>query len=325
MNAACLAPPQPPDPWLGPNGERMRRLELHITYTCPERCGFCSEEHRMATFKAFPVTYSRAAQVLLEHAHHGVEAVHFTGGEPTIHPRFVDILKLAKGAGMRTSIGTIGTRLADPAFAALALPWLDEALFSLHGPDAETHDACTGRSGSFERVRAAIANCSRKPGFRPFVNTVVTRRNLPLLVETVTLARSLGASLHILSSLTPEGGGADRYDDLLVRLEELRALAPTLVEAAGPMILRFFGAPACALGSAKMAANDLYWNPRVTVEWARHPDRVSLEGIYSWAPDRGRRQAEACSTCAWRGVCPGVFSAYLDRFGDAELRPLEAA
>jgi MoaA/NifB/PqqE/SkfB family radical SAM enzyme len=320
-----MAPPPEADPWIGPNGERMRRLELHLTYTCPERCLFCSEDHRMAAFKAFPVTYGRAVKVLLEQAKHGVESVHLTGGEPTIHPRFVDVLKLAKGLGMRTSIGTIGTRLADPAFAETALPWLDEALFSVHGPDAATHDACAGRAGSFDRVMAAIANCSRKPGFRPYVNTVVTRRNIDTLDSTVALARSFGATLQILSSLTPEGAGADHYDELLVRLPELRALAPTLITTAGPMILRFFGAPACALGSAKMASNDLYWNPRVTVEWARHPDRVSLEGIFSWAPDRGRRHAAPCERCAWKGVCPGVFSAYLDRFGDAEILPLEAA
>ena len=30
-------------PWIGPNGKIMERLELHLTYTCPERCVFCSE------------------------------------------------------------------------------------------------------------------------------------------------------------------------------------------------------------------------------------------------------------------------------------------
>ena len=46
----------PANPHLGPHGQVMRRLELHLTYTCPERCVFCSEEHRMEAFKAFPLT-----------------------------------------------------------------------------------------------------------------------------------------------------------------------------------------------------------------------------------------------------------------------------
>lgn len=312
-------------PWIGPAGQTMRRLELHVTYTCPERCVFCSEDHRMREFSAFPVTFGRVTRILAEQASRGVESVHLTGGEPTIHPQFVEILRLAKRLGLRTSIGTVGTRLADPRFAASAMPFLDEALFSLHGPDAATHDACTGRAGSFERVTRAIENAkAAKPGFRPYVNTVLTRLNVDRLVDTAAFARELGATLLIVSNLTPEGAGADRYTDLPVRLTELGALAPAVVSAFAPGIVRFFGAPLCALGDARMASNDLFWNPRVTVEWARHPGKVALDGIYSWAPDRGRRHAPVCDTCGYRGLCAGVFGAYLDRFGDTELTPLEA-
>ena len=316
--------PLPAVPWIGPAGQRMRRLELHITYTCPERCTFCSEDHRMEAFHPFPVTYGRVTRILREQAQRGVESVHFTGGEPTIHARFVDILKLAKALGLRTSIGTIGTRLADPAFAALAMPWLDEALFSLHGPDAATHDAATGRTGSFDRVMRAVGNARQKPGFRPFFNTVLTQQNLPRIVETAALIGSLNAALLIVSNVTPEGKGADAYDTLSVRLADAREVAPRVVAAADPAIVRFFGLPMCALDTARMHSNDLYWNPRVTVEWARRPDAVALEGIYSWAPDRGRRHADACDPCAFRGVCAGVFGAYLDHFGASELVPQEA-
>jgi MoaA/NifB/PqqE/SkfB family radical SAM enzyme len=302
----------------------MRRLELHITYTCPERCGFCSEDHRMKAFNAFPVTFAKVARILKEQAGRGVESVHFTGGEPTIHPQFVQILQLAKALGLRTSIGTIGTRLADPTFAAAAMPLLDEALFSLHGPDAVTHDTSAGRVGSFDRVIRAIANARKQSGFRPYVNTVLTQGNVSRLPETAALVASLDAALLIVSNVTPEGLGADHYDTLTVRLDALRDLAPRVVAAAAPAIVRFFGLPMCALGDARMTSNDLYWNPRVTVEWARHPQSVSLDPIYSWAPDRGRRQAPACGGCGYRGVCAGVFGAYLDRYGETEVTPLEA-
>ena len=92
-------------PWIGPSGRRMERLELHLTYTCPERCVFCSEEHRMQRYKEFPVTFGRVATTLRLHAERGVTNLHITGGEPTIHPRFIDVLRLAKKLGMRTSGG----------------------------------------------------------------------------------------------------------------------------------------------------------------------------------------------------------------------------
>ena len=64
--------------------------------------------------------------------------------------------KLAKKLGMRTSIGSIGTMMCREAFAQEALPFLDEALFSIHGPNAEVHDTMAGRAGSFDRVTKAF-------------------------------------------------------------------------------------------------------------------------------------------------------------------------
>jgi MoaA/NifB/PqqE/SkfB family radical SAM enzyme len=309
-------------PWIGPNGRVMERLELHLTYTCPERCVFCSEEHRMKRYDAFPVTWGRVATTLRQHAERGVRAVHLTGGEPTIHPQFVQTLMLAKKLGMRTSVGTIGTMLCRPAFAAEALPFLDEGLFSLHGPNPEVHDAMTGRAGSFERTTGALSLClQQKPGFGGYVNTVATRHNIHALPETVQLARRLGASLVVVSNTTPEGLGLDRYEELAVPLATLAEVLPRAAEAAGSMTLRFFGVPMCLLGKYAAYSNDLHWDPRVTVEWGDGPGSVVFGGLYNWAPDRKRVHVDACQKCHKRNVCAGVFDRYAELFSVDALVP----
>jgi len=301
----------------------MRRLELHLTYTCPERCVFCSEEHRMDRYKAFPVTWGRVATVLRTMAERGVDSVHLTGGEPTIHPRFVQVCALAKKLGMRTSIGTIGTMLSREDFARKALPVLDEALFSLHGPDAATHDPLAGRDGSFERVTRAIETCVRlDPDFGAFVNTVVTRRNVDQLPDTVALADRLGARLIVVSNTTPEGGGLDHYSDLAVPLTRLAEVLPVAAARAERAVVRFFAVPLCVLGDRWTLSNDLHWDPRVTVEWQDQPGKVVFDGIYSWDPGRNRVQTETCEPCERKGVCFGVFDRYVALWGDSELRPL---
>lgn len=306
-------------PWIGPQGRRMERLELHLTYTCPERCQFCSEAHRMKAYDAYPVTWGRVAKVLRLHAERGVKNLHLTGGEPTIHPRFIDVLRLAHKLGMRTSVGTIGTRLADETFAAEALPHLDEGLFSLHGPDAETHDPLAGRDGSFEQVTTALRIARRlRPDFGAYVNTVVTRDNLEQLGDTVALADELGATLIVISNMTPEGLGLDNYDRLAVDLADLRRVLPTVVARARRAIVRFFGTPMCVLGEHGMLSNDLHWDPRVTVEWQSVPGKVVFDGIYSWAPDRKRVHTAECEGCSRKGVCMGVFDRY------AHTRPTDA-
>ena len=313
-------------PWVGPHGRRMARLELHLTYTCPERCVFCSEDHRMAQFQGFPVTWGRVATVLRTHAERGVRSVHLTGGEPTIHPRFIDVLRLAKRLGMRTSVGTIGTRLRDPAFAAEALPNLDEALFSLHGPTAEIHDALAGRVGSFDQVVAALSLSLRlKPSLGAFVNTVVTRQNVESLGATVALADRLGARLVVVSNLTPEGAGLDRYEELAVPLVDLARVLPSLPARAQNAVLRFFGVPMCILGERWALSNDLHWDPRVTVEWTSRPGKVVLDDIYSWDPGRKRVHAAECQGCRRADVCMGVFDRYAALWPTSSLQPVASS
>jgi MoaA/NifB/PqqE/SkfB family radical SAM enzyme len=299
----------------------MERLELHLTYTCPEQCVFCSEDHRMTSYKAFPVTFGRVATVLRQQAGRGVKSVHFTGGEPTIHPRFIDVLKLAKKLGMRTSIGTIGTRLADRAFAERALPYLDEGLFSIHGPTAEVHNALTRRDWSFDRVTTAFRNCVElKPSFGAFVNTVVTRHNVDVLPETAAMVDEMGAQLLIISNLTPEGAGLDTYEALAVPLERLAEVLPLVPPRVKSAVVRFFAVPMCVLGEHAMLSNDLHWDPRVTVEWASEPGKVVFDGLYSWAPDRKRTHVSACEDCDKRGLCMGVFERYTELWSVDRLR-----
>jgi MoaA/NifB/PqqE/SkfB family radical SAM enzyme len=317
------APEQPP-PWIGPQGQRMERLELHVTYTCPDRCVFCSEGHRMKAYRPYPVSWGRAATVLRRHAERGVRNVHLTGGEPTIHPQFVELLRLAKKLGMRTSVGTNGTMLTREDFARRALPYLDEALFSLHGPNAELHDSLTHRPGGFETVTGAMKLArALRPDFGLYVNTVVTRPNIRQLPDTAALANALDASLLVVSNLTPEGHGLDNYEDLAVPLELLREVLPRVPDAAPDLIVRFFGTPMCLLGPHAMLSNDLHWDPRVTVEWQSQPGRVVLDGIYSWAPDRKRVQVAQCRGCRFENVCTGVFDRYQELFPTDALRPPE--
>lgn len=248
----------------------------------------------------------------------GVRAVHFTGGEPTLHRELADILLDCRRRSLHTGIGTNGWRLADAAYAARVLPLLDEAMLSLHGPDATTHDALTGRPGSFDRVMRALSHL-RGPG----VNIVVTRDSLASVAATASLAVARGARFLLVSAVAPEGEADRHYRALAVPLRAVAAMAEGVLRAVGDALpVRFFGLPACALGGARVRSNDLYWSPRVTVEWALQEGRPSLTPIVSERPDRGRAPVTACASCLWRGSCPGPFVRYVAEFGDQEIVPI---
>ena len=85
----------------------------------------------------------------------GVREYYFTGGEPFLHPRIVDILSLALSYGP-TTVLTNGTLLrprhVEPlAAVAAASRWSLEFRLSLDGFDADSNDSLRG-AGSFGRA-----------------------------------------------------------------------------------------------------------------------------------------------------------------------------
>lgn len=309
--------------WIGPKGQPMRRLEMHLSYACPQRCPFCSEAQRMQEGRHHEITGELIARTLKVHVQRGITDVHLTGGEPTIHPRFVDTLALAKKLGLGTSASTNGYRLCRPEFARMALPHLDEVMFSLHGPDADLHDSQTGTPGSFTRLGEAVASCAtEKPTLRRYVNVVVTRANIDRLQPTVALAESLGAQMVMLSNPTPEGAAEASYSELAVPFDELAAKLPDAVQGARKAVVRFFGVPLCLLGEHAMLSNDLHWDPRATVEWVRRDENMVYSAIYTWLPTRRRVHVEACAECTWNGICAGVFDTAAQLWSPEGLRPI---
>ena len=313
-------------PWIGLNDQPVELLELHLSYRCPNHCRFCSEAERMGAFRQYPVSWGMVATVLRRHAERGVTKLHLTGGEPTIHPRLIEALTMGRKLGMATSVSTNGVMLSREPFARLAVPLLDDCMFSLHGPKPAIHERLTGRPGSFEQAVGAMRTVlSVNPEFAIHVNIVVTQHNVDTLGETVKLAGELGASLIVVSNVSPEGNGAKAYGDLAVPLSRLQEVLPTLPPQAPGSIIRFFAVPMCILGDHAMLSNDLYWDPRVTVEWGNEPGKVVYGEVYSWQPARKRVHVAECMGCLQQNVCMGVFEQYrVDHPADLELlRPLK--
>lgn len=305
----------------------MRRLELHLSYVCAQRCAFCSESRRMARWRAHPPTGREVAAVLRERRRAGFDHVTFTGGEPTAHPLLPKALAAAKAMGFTTYITSNGGRLARESYARAVLPFIDELCVSVHGPDAAAHDAQTGAAGSFSGALAALANAERLSATtRLLTNTVATRLNWERLPETLAFVSGLRGVTHcLISNVAPEGRAASAYERLAVPLERWRAALPRLTAAfrgARGAALRFFGLPLCVLDGRRELSNDAHFSPRVTVERRAVGGAPGLAAVASLDASRRRRKPAACSSCSAAAACAGVFERYLDAWGDGELRPL---
>lgn len=302
-----------------------RRLELHLSYTCGQSCAFCSESARMAKWRHAPLRGEEISAVLLARRKAGFSHVTFTGGEPTAHVLLPAALAAARKLGFNTYLTTNGGRFAEEAYAAEVLPLVDELCLSVHGPDAEAHDAAAGTPGSFERATRALANIEKHgASLYLLTNTVVTRQNWERLPDTLELLRSRPKIRHVLlSNVAPEGRAAAAYRALAVPLASWRERLPVLARPFedGRVVLRLFGLPLCVLGGRDDLSNDAHFSPRVTVERRAMRGRPSLVSITSRDASRRRSKPLACRSCEARGDCAGVFDRYLSAFGSAELSP----
>ncbi len=303
----------------------VERLELHLSYQCVQNCVFCSESGRMSRFAAYPVSRREAAAVLVRKYKEGCRHVTLTGGEPSLHPHFLEILRAAKKIGYTTYATSNGSRLANRDFAGRALPLLDELCLSVHGDTPEIHDRATRSPGSFERLLQALRHVKDSPS-PPFLltNTVITRGNIDSLQATLKFLLTQRSVRHCLfSNLAPEGRGLKNYRRLAVRLRDIGSKVPALARMAKKrgVVLRFFGVPACTLGRHWKLSNDMYWSPRVTVERKSLRKVVGLADITSLRPERKRVRPKRCERCRLNERCGGLFSAYFSAHGDRELKP----
>ncbi len=141
-------------------------------------------------------------------------AVTLFGGEPLIHGKIDDIVRLVKRNRMHCLMITNGYLLKEHA-AALTEAGLDELNISIDGPE-KTHDSIRGREGLFRKIKSGVQEVNKlKKGRKPLINlqTTITSYNLESLSDMPDTAAELGAdslTYHHLIFLDESCIGATR-------------------------------------------------------------------------------------------------------------------
>ncbi len=143
---------------------------------CNIRCSHCFISCSPSNDAFGLLSVEEVRRRLAESVPLGVCEYYFTGGEPFLHPRIVEILSLALVHGPTTVLTNgmlLKRRHVEPlAKAAATSPYSLEFRVSVDGFDAASHDTIRG-PGSFERaiggVRLLLTN-----GFLPIVTAVQT-------------------------------------------------------------------------------------------------------------------------------------------------------
>ncbi|MFH2006065.1 MAG: radical SAM protein [bacterium] len=175
---------------------------LKITRQCNNRCRFCCDR----TFQdghEYPV--AQAVATLKQGRGHGLKNVVFSGGEPTVHSAFLELLEEAGRLGYeRISVITNGRYFYyEQACWRAMIAGMTTAVITLLADEAETHDFLCGVPGAFEQSVTAVRNLvSLRPSLASVVITV-TRPVVARLPRIVGFVRALGVGGVALHRVAP--------------------------------------------------------------------------------------------------------------------------
>ena len=182
-----------------------KKLIMNVTYVCNNHCTFCAVGTR-TQLDGHP---TRQREKLLEYRKQGVVMVDFDGGEPTLNPELIPLIKTARKMGYwRVNVTTNGRRCVYENYAdALVNSGLTTLLFSVHGHDARTHAQQVGVAEAFEQTTEGIRNCLK---FAPAsvelgMNITVTKGNHDKIDKLAQLCWDLGLRWMNIQFLTPFG------------------------------------------------------------------------------------------------------------------------
>lgn len=296
-------------------GEASHESILRVSFACNQACGFCFVDLSKAMV---PLEEIERRLDRVSARARAEEDLVISGGEPTAHPRFAEIVAAARAKGFRrVTIQTNAVYLAKKSLAEKIGPAAYFVSFHSHVP--AIYDRLTSSKRQFALAAKGIGHLLSIPGNRVVLNVIINRLNhasLPAYVEYVDALRA-GRAISIFFSVLNDVG-LQRTPELGVDLRDVavplnRAL--DLCRRRGVEVESITGncaPPLCLVDDpAAYAGRSEYTQ-----------DDVLYQDSFAGGDDRGRAKRAACRTCAYDRRCRGVPMRYARTYGVGALKPI---
>jgi molybdenum cofactor biosynthesis enzyme MoaA len=286
---------------------------VRVNFHCNQACEFCFVSTHL------PPPAEAAVRAAIERAGAEGAALVLSGGEPTLNPRLVEYVRLAKHVGVRAvELQTNATRLAERSLArALADAGLDRAMVSLHGSTAALSDAITGAPGTFESTVRGIDELVQTPIHvrLNFVFCQANREDFPGFIDFVagrwpSVVATSSTDTRVVFSFVGS------HTDVVPRS---RALIPSFTEIMPSLLAGL--ARARALGLHVGGFDSMCGLPLCLVP-PEERSQFSTAELPPGAGDGEFVKAETCVSCAEGQRCFGVRRGYAELYGTTELRAI---
>lgn len=306
------------------DGKKRNESAAIITgYQCNNNCQFCLNSKKRGLVNK---TTDEIKKEIIALKTGGSDYLELTGGEPTIRPDIIDLIKFAKLLRFKNiALATNGRFFSYPEFAQTIIQaGLTDLVFSIQGHNAELHDALTGVRGSFAQLKQGVKNVKNLGLKRLSTSTIIVKQNYRHLPEIGKLILKLGFKNSEFIFVDPTYGAVK--DNFLRFVPRISAVAPYIhrcldlgrQKGASWPVLNF---PSCYLANYLEYARELS-------EPESFQAKHSVRGSASLASEKAQRtkarvKPAKCRKCYFLNRCEGIWKEYIKHYGDSEFNPVK--
>jgi radical SAM protein with 4Fe4S-binding SPASM domain len=218
----------------------FQKAPLLVIWECTRACALvCRHCRASAEDKRDPreLSLEDGRRLIGEVAAMGTPLMIFTGGDPLQRDDLEDLIRHAKGCGLRAGTIPASTdRLTRERVALLRDAGVDQMALSLDGSTADRHDGLRGVPGSYAKVMQGAA-WIREAGVPLQINTVLGAWNAADFDAIADTVERLGIVFWEVFFLVPTGRGTElqscspaQYEEIFAKLHRLSLRAPFVIK-----------------------------------------------------------------------------------------------
>jgi len=297
----------------------MKRADIKIGFGCNNHCLFCVQGDKRDF--CFHKELKEIKESLEEAKEQGNDEAVFTGGEPTLHPNFLEIVQYSKKIGFKeVQIQTNGRLFAYKDFCLKTIK-AGATQFSpaLHGHNAEIHDFLTDAKGSFDQTSQGIKNL-RSLNQYVLTNTVITSKNAKYLPQIAKLLVKLGVNQFQFAFIHISGTAKKNIDWIVPQKSKIMKYIKKGLDIGikANKTVMTEAIPYCLMDGYEEYIAEKVIPPSVVYDAG-----FVVKDYHKYRKDKGKSKGPNCQKCKHFDICEGPWKEYPEIYGWEEFKPIK--
>lgn len=300
------------------HSENIKTIELYLTHICNRNCIFCFAKDNICNDKELFIPLKEITEKLLKAKKNGYTIASLLGGEPTLHPNFNEIVRIAKRLDFKVHLFSNALKLADNDFFRLNYKYIDFVAVNIPHYKKEDFELLTGLKNSYETMIKALKNISnfKIPYYLIFLANSINYKSFE---EYIEFFKQFGLKMVVIHFPMYISNAFKNSIKIKVRYKEAYPIIKKAIDKHKKNIHFFFmHVPLCILKNDYKMSLDLSYKEDTSL--CLHPNR-KLEKVKD-VKFGNYLKFTRCKECILFSKCPGVNPSYLKIFDSSEFKPV---